>query len=95
MSKLVIRASDGAVFEPSCPDNYDEGQALIDLFSGINCWYFRQLQWKPRRWWQLYGKWKRTGEIWKPKEGREFDVVTRKQAIDLLQPTEQVEVSDE
>ena len=78
IDKLCKRKSDGKMFRPSCPDNYNEGNALADLFSGKDCFYFRGVEWQDRKWFQLRGKWVDTGEIWEPNSG-EFDVIDSKE----------------
>jgi len=76
----VLRKRDGALFISSHPDNYDGGFA--DLLAGKGgadspLWYFRGVRPVPKRKW--YGKikigWEFTGEIWEPKDGREFEVI--------------------
>lgn len=72
--KLCKRKTDGAMFRPSYPDGYDEVDSIVDCVRGTISFYLRGVQWKPRRWWQLRGRWIDTGEIWTPQSG-EFDVV--------------------
>lgn len=72
--KLCKRKTDGAMFRPSYPDNYDSGQAVADALAGTTKFYFREVRWVAPRWWQLRGKWVDTGVIWTPSSG-EFDVI--------------------
>lgn len=75
--KLCIRKSDATVWEPSCPDDYTEGDALATALLGRPSWYFRHVEWESSPWWKFWtrGKWVRTGDIWKPESG-EFMVVS-------------------
>lgn len=70
--RLARRKSDGKVFKPSFPDNYNEAAALAELFSGKAGWYFRGVEKRP--WLFFFCRWAETGEIWEPKEGHEFEV---------------------
>lgn len=76
LCEVIVRKSDGSVFEPSTPDGYTEVDAFRDMLSGKLKWYFRQLRWEKSPWWKFWtcGRWARTGEIWQPKDGSEFDV---------------------
>lgn len=71
---LCRRKSDGAMFRPSCPPDYCEGQAIADAIMGRRLFYFEGIRWQPRRWWQLRGRWVDTGEVWQPESG-EFEVI--------------------
>ena len=78
MMKLCVRKSDGTIYEPSSPDDYNMGNAISDMLSGRSVWYFRRVRTEKRKWWQLWKRkvrFLRTGEIWQPKEGNEFDVI--------------------
>ena len=79
MKKLIIRTSDGALFEPSFPDNYNEGRALADAisaaFNNKPCWYFRRIEPIKKRWWHFKQRYKRTGEVWEPNASEEFELL--------------------
>ena len=72
--KLCKRKSDGTMFRPSTPDNYGEFEAMVDLFKGIHRFYFREVEFRPRKWYQFKGKWVDTGKVWEPSSG-EFEVL--------------------
>lgn len=72
--KLCRRKTDGAMFRASHPEGYTEADAVADCLSGQPTFFFRRVQYTPRQWWHLRGRWTDTGEIWKPKSG-EFEVV--------------------
>lgn len=72
---LVKRKSDGTIFEASFPEWWNEGDALMSmLHHDAYQFYFREVKWQPRKWWQLKGKWVRTGVIWQTNSILEFDV---------------------
>ena len=78
--KFVLRKVDNAVFEPSYADTYNEAIAIKECLSGECFWFFRRIAPVPRRWWHVGRYWKRTGEIWQPRQGAEFDVITPDEA---------------
>lgn|SRR5690348_10028734 len=73
---FVIRKSDGAIFEPSHPDDYTLGDAygdcLVSGMTGKYVFYFRRVE---RVKLLFRFSWIRTGEIWQPKDGSEFHVI--------------------
>ena len=77
--KLCIRRSDGTVWEPSHPDGYTEGDAIADVLLGRSRWFFRQVEWRPSPWWRFWsrGRWVRSGDVWEPVGGREFEITRR------------------
>lgn len=81
MSDFAIRKSDGSVWEPSCPDDYTEADAITAYVTGDTGWYFRGGRFVQRGWW-LFKKWvwERSGSIWEPRSG-EFRVIRREEAL--------------
>ena len=77
---LVRRRSDGATFEPSLPDNYNRIVALAEILSGRSKYFFRHITPAERKWWHWRRRWIRTGVIWEPKDGSEFDVIPAAEA---------------
>ena len=76
MPTLCKRKTDGALFRPSFPDDYNAGQAIADTLTGKKSWYFRRVEPKKvRRWFRTSTIYEDTGEIWCPREGAEFDVI--------------------
>lgn len=80
-NKLAKRQSDGKLFEPSFPSGYDEGKALADCFSGKANWYFREIVELPKKFWWFAKRFRRTGVIWEPKSGDEFEVITERYVV--------------
>lgn len=76
--ELIRRKSDGKLFEASYPDSYDEGQAIADCLMGKATFYFREIVPAKKRWWQWKQRWLRTGEIWQPESGKEFEIVDQR-----------------
>ena len=79
-AKLVRRLSDGAIFEPSVPDNYDMLDCVAEILAGRSSWFLRKIEQVPRRWWHLRRRWKRTGEVWITRYPRSFEVITAREA---------------
>ena len=79
-TKLVVRISDNAVFEPSFPDDYGPGELLAEFLSFRTGWYFRHIL--PQKGWffRLTRSWKRTGVIWVPQDPHLFNVVIASEA---------------
>ncbi len=78
--KLTRRKTDGQLFRPSFAEGYTLGCALVGMLSSVRLrFYFRSIEWLPRRWW-FGGQWVDTGEIWEPESG-EFDVIDEQDAI--------------
>jgi hypothetical protein len=80
--KICRRKIDGALFAPSCPDNWTDGDAIAAMIRGGPQFYFRRVVLAPRKWWQFSRRWKRTGEIWEPKSN-EFDILSEDEARGL------------
>lgn len=75
VEKLARRKADGALFEPSVPDDYNRADAIADCLLGRMAWYFRRVLPAPRRWWHRSPRWIRTGEVWEPTRPSEFEVL--------------------
>lgn len=73
--KLIVRVSDGKLFEASCPDNYTDGQCFADLLSGKELYFFREVVRNPKRW-MFWKKWVHTGSVWQPDNAQLFKVVS-------------------
>ena len=84
LDRIARRVSDSALYEPSFPDNYTDGQVISNMLSGGPQWYFRRIVQCPRRWWQLRQRWKRTGEIWQPNDASEFDVIQLHRKVKIV-----------
>ena len=80
--KICQRRSDNTLYRPSCPDDYNAGQAFADIFSKGPCWYFRRIRRVKCKLRPNF--WQDTGEVWKPKEGKEFRVLSNSEALEIL-----------
>jgi len=81
MNEIIFeRISDGAKFIPSFPEcNVDYESTLemwTDFFKGKTSFYFKEVKWIGRKWYQFKGKWTETGSIWKPTSD-EFNILKR------------------
>ena len=72
---MVKRCSDNKLFESSFPTGYNAGDAFIEVLSGKIGWYLREIIRLPKKWWHKTRRYKRTGKVWEPEEGREFSVI--------------------
>lgn len=77
---IVVRVSDRALFEPSCPDDYTDGKCLSDILSRVRTFYFRRVVKVKRSFW-FGSKLVPHGEIWEPTDTSLFDVVEKSEVM--------------
>ena len=83
MNKIIVRRSDGAYFKSSYPKIGDTH--VFEGRYGGRGYYFRRVEWLPRKWWQVRGEWVETGEIWEPDPDKgEFFTMDRAKAVEEL-----------
>ena len=66
---LIVRLSDGAYFEASCPGYPDDTS-----MPHVHAWFFREIVREPDKWWRGE-RWRRTGIIWQTDDPGEWTPV--------------------
>ena len=60
----ILRKKDCALFVPSTINGKATLSSMTSTRDSHGNFYFRQIVWQPRRWWQLRGRWVENGESW-------------------------------
>ena len=68
ISLVVVRLSDGAMFEPSHAPGFGTEQAVHNTLSGIRTFYFIRVHYIRPPIWKFWsdGHWERVDEVWEP-----------------------------
>lgn len=77
LKKIVMRKSDGKIFEPSIPDGYSLGDVMRDLITPGHKYYFFEVRELPKKFWQRKKRYERVSgsEVWCPLDPKQFDVI--------------------
>ena len=87
MDKICRRLTDGKWFEPSCPPDYTEADATVQILTRAPGphWYFCEVRLVERSRWLFWTtvEWERTDYTWRPLERDEFVVLDEAEAREL------------